>query len=328
MTTASSSTVSGAQTASARAAAAYATVTTSAKTKLVLQTNNASYSYDQVMNDLESLMKWAYDQNNLTSDEKVEVVAALMSAAARYYPELPTDYIIRIMLADIQAESDFKPRIVGDPRLDSGSSYGLLQISPNAGSQELPTFVAHANVDTHNFTWGIDAPQVRAGVRGPLIDWATGKTIDKKGLVVKDLFRPWINIHLAMWTQSNLARTSSSDPWLWQEINEYSAILKASTASNLGTSLVSRSTSKQQSAYDKLLVGADAPLTAKTALGSWVAGPATNGDGSYLSKEDDISSSYFKRIIKALNHLYGVSDLKSGFLNRYSVFSGLVDYVS
>lgn len=308
----------------ARAAAAYATVTTGGGSQLVLQSNDASYGYTELMSDLNSIMSWADDNGNLSDDQKKEVVSAILSGAARYWPDVPTRYIARIMLADIRTESDFRPGVVGAPRLDSGDSYGLLQLSPGAGSQEMPQFQLHGSVNVHNFTWGID-DSVKAGVSGALIDWETGKTLDASSLTNDDLYRPWINIHMGMWQQSNMARTASSDPWLWEGINNYSSNLKASGVSSLSSS--------QQSKWDSLLVGVfpAASRTPKTALGSWVAGPATNGNGSYLSSGDDISAQYFAQIVDSLNFLYygaGSNTLTNDFLEKYAVFPGLVDYIS
>jgi len=304
---------------------ATATVTSSAKASektsaIVLTSNNASYGETELTSDLTRILKWAQDEDNVTSAEKKEIVAALLSASARYYPELPTQVICRIMLADIRAESDFNPREISGGRLDSGSSWGLLQVSPNGASQELNLFQDHGHVLTHNFTYGMPA-STRAGIRGPLLDYDTGKTLVLSDLTRDDLFRPWINIHLAMWTQSNLARTSSQDPYNWAALNDYSWSMKVQTLN--GTS--ARISNKWQT----LLKGASLPTTIKTGLGSWVAGPATNGEGSYTQTGDDISNQYLNNIMTAVRYLYGVTDkskMPKSWLDTYTLNPGLVDY--
>lgn len=274
------------------------------------------------MADLNSIMSWAGDDGNLTDDEKTEVVAAILSGSARFWPEVPTRVMMRIMLADIRAESDFRPRVIGGARLDSGASWGLMQLSPGAGAQLLPLYVDHFNAATHNFTWGIDAPNVRAGVRGALIDWQTGKMIDLASITNDDLLRPWINIHAGMWIQSNLARMASADPWMWTAANDYSWALKQAKTGQL--------TAQQNATYTTLLQGAGLSRSPRTALGSWVAGAATNGAGSYLSSGDDISAQYLATIMKSVNFLYnrvGGSEWQPEWLERWTVNAGLTDYV-
>jgi hypothetical protein len=287
---------------------------------LVLTSNTDSYGETELTADLESILEWADDEDNLTSAEKVEVVAALLSASARYYPEMPTEAICRIMLADIRAESDFIPTEVSGARLDSGSSWGLLQVSPNGASQEWTLFAEQANVLTHNFTDGMP-DDVRAGIRGPLIDYETGVEIDFSNLSKEDLFRPWINIHVAMWIQSNLARTTSQDPSDWAAINDYSWQLKEGTISN--------STAKVEAKWVSLLAESTTiSTTIRTGLGSWVAGPADD-DGGYLTSGDDVSVDYLTSIMEGVRHLYGVtdkSDMPKSWLETYTLNAGLVDY--
>lgn len=304
------------------AASPVATVTTGGGTRIMLQSNSPGYGYNEAMNDLNRIMSWAGDDGNLSDAQKQEVVAALFSGSARYWPELPTKDIIRIMLADIRAESDFRPGVLGGPRLDSGASYGLLQISPDAGAQMMSLIKNHMNVNTHNFTWGIDAPNVRAGIRGQLIDWESGEKVNLASLTNDDLLRPWINIHVSMWIQSNLARTSSNDPYWWTQLNDYSWSLKQSNAQQL--------TATQSQTYTNMLYGAGVPRSPKTALGSWVAGAATNGNGSYLSSGDDVSATYFAAIMKSINFLYNDTTgttWTSDWLDSFIVNAGLTDYV-
>lgn len=287
---------------------------------LVLTSNNEAYGETELTSDLNRILKWAGDESNLTAAQKKEVVAAILSASARYFPEMPTKAICRIMLADIRAESDFDPTNISGARLDSGSSWGLLQVSPNGASQELSLFQLHNNVYTHNFTYGMPA-DTRQGIRGALLDYKTGKTIDLASLTKDDLFRPWINIHLAMWVQSNLARSSSQDPYSWAAINDYSWSLKvqARDATN----------SRVAATYQTMLTGAKLATTIRTGLGSWVAGPSVNGDGSYLQSGDDISNQYLNAITTSVRFLYGVTDktkMTKAWLDTYPLNAGLVDY--
>jgi hypothetical protein len=287
---------------------------------IVLTSNDASYGADEVMDDLNQILDWAEDTDNVNSAQKQEIVAALLSASARYYPDLPTKVVVRIMLADIRQESDFNVDEVSGARLDSGTSWGLLQVSPGDGSLELQLFQQHCNVVTHNFTYGMpDA--IRAGVKGPLVDYSTGEMMDLSSLTNDDLFRPWINIHVAMWIQSNLARSSSQDPYDWEALNSYSWSLK--------TSVLNGNVNAVALKYNKLLAGAAVPTTIRTALGSWVAGPAVD-DGGYLTSGDDISVDYLNAIMRGVRELYGVSsaaDMPKAWLDTYTLYPGLIDYV-
>lgn len=327
--TSSSSTKKATSTSTSSIAAVKTTSTSTAATatstagSIVLTSNNVTYGAVALMKDLNTIVKWAEDEEFIDSDQKDEVVAALLSASARYYPEIPTEVICRIMLADIRQESDYNASMISGGRLDSGSSWGLLQVSPGGGSQELLLFQEHANVETHNFTFGMP-DDFRANVRGPLLDYATGQTIDLASLTNDDLFRPWINIHVAMWIQSNLARSSSQDPYNWQEINAYSWQVKTQlkTSTSISTAV--------QKKWNNLLVGASLPTSIRTALGSWVAGPATDGDGSYLTSGDDISNSYLNEIMKGVRALYGISTVSAmpkAWLDNWVLYPGLVDYV-
>lgn len=77
---------------------------------LVLTSNDATYGYKEVRSDLKKIMAWAYDTGNLGKAMFDETAAAIMSAAARYYPEVGTKAMCRIIMADIRAESDFQPK--------------------------------------------------------------------------------------------------------------------------------------------------------------------------------------------------------------------------
>lgn len=59
--------------------------------------------------------------------------------------------------------------------------------------------------------------------------------------------------------------------------------------------------------------------------GSWVAGPASDGPGSYLQKGDDISDQYLKAVMAGVEHLYG-KKLGIQWLENLKLNKGLVDY--
>jgi len=59
--------------------------------------------------------------------------------------------------------------------------------------------------------------------------------------------------------------------------------------------------------------------------GSWVAGAASNGPGSYLQKEDDISEQYLEAVITGVEHLYG-KKMGVAWLDGLMLNKGLVDY--
>jgi hypothetical protein len=313
----STSTSSKTKTVSTSAAQA---TSTSKINNIVLTSNDANYGATEVMADLNQILKWAGDTGNVNSAQKTEIVAALLSACARYYPDMPTKVMVRIMLADITQESDYNVAEVSGGRLDSGSSWGLLQVSPGDGSMELKLFQNHANVLTHNFTYGMP-DDIRANVRGPLLDYATGKTMNLASLTNNDLFRPWINIHVAMWIQSNLARTSSQDPYNWKALNDYSWAIK--------TAAVDISSSTVSAKWKNLLKGSGVATNVRTAMGSWVAGPAVDS-GGYLTSGDDISLDYLNAIMRGVRELYGVSsaaNMPKAWLETYTLNPGLIDYV-
>ena len=239
-----------------------------------------------------------------------------MSASARYFPELSTQDAARVIMADMKAESDFDTDNISGGRLDSGSSWGLLQVSP-FGSGELQLFQQHATVTKNTFSWdeqyNISTQPASFGA-GPLLDWETGKILDVKQLNNEDLFRPWVNVHVATWIQSNLARTSSQDPSTWPNVYE-----KSNTARRLDNDKQGRV------ALNQALVGAGLPRSCLTALGSWVAGPAVDGYGSYDQQGDDVSTPYFRNIAQGLSVLYGKT-IKPSWLNTLTLHAGLVDY--
>ncbi|KAJ1585344.1 hypothetical protein NDA11_002613 [Ustilago hordei] len=289
-------------------------IISSGRSNITLLFDTPEYGPSQVRRDLHLIRKWAYDLSQLSTLALLEeTVAAIMSASARYFPELSTRDAARVIMADIKAESDFDHDAVSGGRLDSGSSWGLMQVSP-FGSGELKLFQQHATVTKNTYSWSTEYNLTTAPTSfraGPLLDWDTGKTLDLKNLTNEDLFRPWVNIHVATWIQCNLARTSSQDPYTWPQVYaKYNA---------------ARNTKTGWAAVEQALVGAKLPRTFQTGLGSWVAGPAVDGYGSYTQKGDDVSSPYLKNIAAGLSVLYE-TDIPPSWLNTLTLHGGLVDF--
>lgn len=287
------------------------------RSNITLLSNVAGYGPAQVRHDLHVIRAWAGDLNQLNTPALLdETVAAIMSAAARYFPELSTQDAARVIMADIKAESDFDTNNVSGGRLDSGSSWGLMQVSP-LGSGELKLFQQHATVTKNTYSWSqaynVTTTPTTFGA-GALLDWDMGKTLQVKTLTNEDLFRPWVNVHVATWIQSNLARTSSQDPYTWPQV--YAASNAARGGSN---------DRKAWSAVDQVLVGSGLPRSFLTALGSWVAGPAVDGYGSYTQQGDDVSAPYFKNIAQGLSVLYGKT-IAPSWLSSLTLHAGLVDF--
>lgn len=79
--------------------------------KITLLSNTAGYGPLQVRHDLHVIRAWANDLDQLATPALLdETVAAILSASARYFPELSTRDAARVVMADIKAESDFDPR--------------------------------------------------------------------------------------------------------------------------------------------------------------------------------------------------------------------------
>lgn len=291
----------------------------SGRSNITLFSNTPDYGPSQVRHDLHIIRKWAYDLNQLSTPALLdETVAAILSASARYFPELSTRDAARVIMADIKAESDFDTYAVSGGRLDSGSSWGLMQVSP-FGSGELLLFQQHATVTKNTYSWdlnyNITTTPTSFGA-GPLLDWNTGKILDVKSLTNEDLFRPWVNIHVATWIQSNLARTSSQDPYTWPEIYQ---------KSNIARNQANNNAKSGWSAVEQALIGAKLARTLQTALGSWVAGPAVDGYGSYTQPGDDVSSPYLKNIASGLSILYSTT-IQPSWLNTLTLHAGLIDF--
>lgn len=310
-----------------------------------LPSSNPNYNADEVRADLLHIMKWAYDEGNLDGALLNETIAAIMSAAARYYPEVPTRAMCRTIISDIKAESDFQTDLVSGGRLDceclaslllritqishvsypflaAGSSWGLLQVSPGENSQELNLFKEHVRTTRNTFSW-----TSANGTAGPLIDWDTGDRLLLYPLTNDDLFRPWVNIHVAMWVQSNSARTSSEDPSLWDGVASAAAAARSAearyAASRTASSKSALTTALRQEATS--LTGAGLPRSVRTGLGTWVAGAATDGAGSYNQTGDDISAQYIRTIAEVMSELYG-KKIGASWFDGLQVNAGLVDY--
>lgn len=274
-----------------------------------------------------TIMTWAGDLKQMNSSQKTETVAALLSAAGRYFPELQTRDAVRYLLADIKAESDFNATAYNGGREDSGESLGLMQVSPSSGAQELPLWMGHSRVSYNNYSWSAEI-----GPAGPLLDYSTGKVMSLASLTRDDLFRPWVNIHLGAWVQSNLARTASCDPYSWEDISykaraarvaeaNYNASSSTSTTSSLYTAMTSA-----QKAEKAALVCGGVTRSVKTGLGSWVAGPAVDGDASYTQSGDDVSAPYFSNIMAGVKVLFNDDNLDESWLDGLVLTAGVVDY--
>ena len=329
--------------------------------------NNPAYGFAQAQEDLFKIRKWAGDMDQLVDKEhRNETLMALFDGAARYFPEVDTKKIVRVFLSEIQHESDFRRHLVSGARLDSGKSVGLMQVSPGDQSTELKTFQKYARSNANTYSWTIGSGterEVKHGGEsglGPLMDYKTNEEMDIHKLTNDDLYRPWINIHVAMWIQSNNARTGSQDPSKWPSISKASREVRkayepfaqstsqssSSSGSNAGSDSNANSNSSASSsssagsgdteAYEKALKKLEdklsgknkQPRTVATALGSWVAGTADNG-GGYETQGDEISHSYFKHVGKALAVLYGHKGSKAygkSWLNKLELTAGLVDF--
>lgn len=309
-------------------------------------TNNPSYGFLEAQDDLYTIRKWAGDLGELASKKnRNETIMALFDAASRYYPDVDTKTVVRIMLADIKAESDFKSGNVSPGRVDSGNSVGLLQVSPY-GSGELDQFKKMVQSAQNTYSWAVGtatSEQVKLGgfsELGPLMDFKNNDKMDVSKLSNSDLSRPWVNIHVAMWIQANLARTGSQDPSDWGKVSKSSQNVRQEYAPAIQELISSNSSGKwSQSQYSSALSSLEKDLKGKyhqkpcfaTGLGSWVAGPAASDSSGYTRSGDDISAQYFENISKGLSVLYTGSEKNSdkygkSWLENIELTAGLVDY--
>jgi len=262
-------------------------------------TNNPSYGFVEAQNDLYTIRKWAGDLGRLVSKEyRNETIMALFDAASRYYPEVDTKKVIRIMLADIKSESDFESKNVSPGRVDSGDSVGLLQVSPY-GSGELKQFkrMAQGKQNTYSWTPGTASEaEISLGgfsELGPLMDFKDNQKMDISKLSNDDLSRPWVNIHIAMWTQSNLGRSGSQDPSDWGKISSkckdvrqaYAPALRKLIPSSLTDSTEARASSSASS-------------SSSSKSGSSSSGSSSSSSSSSSGEWDE---STYKSKLKELN---------------------------
>lgn len=206
-------------------------------------------------------------------------------------------------MADIKTESDFQAKMVDGP------AWGALQVTPGDGSEELTLFKQHATTD-HKLSWKSSGGQSSGGNgkksngsgggnMGALIDYKTKKTLDVSSLSQQDLLRPWINIHIAEWVQSNEARTGSADPGDWSNL-----------AHQMG-----------QNGGRIAGINSGIKATFSTGLGTWLAGPSA--DDGYRTSGDKGSGKYIETVKQGLSYLYNgqVPDL-----DKYTVHQGLIDF--
>ena len=162
----------------------------------VVTSTEPSYGPDQCKEDLLKTMELSKAEAQL-ANQIDETVAAIMDSAAHYYIELPTRKICRAIISFIRAESDFNPHLTDNHnRFTGGLSYGLMGVSPDGHQDELDLFKAKA-----------DSSRV--------LDWKTRQPLDVNSLQLEDLKRPWVNIHIASWFLSNMARSGSPDLKDW-----------------------------------------------------------------------------------------------------------------
>ena len=276
-------------------------------------TNNPNYGFLEAQDDLYAIRKWAGDLDQLFSKEnRNETLMALFSGASRYYPDVDTQTVVRIMMADIKAESDFQAGNASPGRLDSGSSLGLVQVSPYGASNELSQFQKSALVDRNVYSWtagngsNVDVQYGGNSVLGPLRDFKTGKVLDLNSLTASDLSRPWINIHVAMWLQANHARTGSQDPYRWPRVSAASKTVRQAYQPAL-LEILGLSTSAQSNT-------GSSTNTSSYGNGSADANASANADASANASGNGFSSSTYSSALQALSsRLTGSNPQKKSF---------------
>jgi len=170
--------------------------TTFSINKFVVTSTEPSYGPDQCKQDLLKTMELDQAGDQL-ANQLDETVAAIMDSAAHYYIELPTRKICRAIISFIRAESEFNPQLIDSQnRFTGGLSYGLMAVSPDGHQKELDLFKAKAD-------------------NSKLLEWTSGQLLDVNSLQIEDLKRPWVNIHIASWFLSNIARAGSTDLNVW-----------------------------------------------------------------------------------------------------------------
>lgn len=167
-----------------------------------------------------------------------------------------------------------------------------------------------------------------------------------------DLFRPWVNIHIAAWLQSNLGRTASKDPSDWSrepqlgggngnagrrkrreimlEERDRQLMVQAEVSFKKTVHPTSTPTTPDSPTQSSTPRPLSYPKSLRTSFGSWVAGPGKNeGDTTgYKKSGDDISSQYLNEIMKGIQVLYNDKSLNRSWLSKIVLKSGTIDYKS
>ena len=128
---------------------------------------------------------------------KPAIAQAALSAAQRYFPELPVKDAARLILSDIAQESTFDPKLNVGPNgeVAPDKTIGLLQ--PRAASN-LEDFRNYASGD---------------GLKR-----ADGSAWDPKQTQDPELGKAWENVHVGAWYMSQMARLgaiSANEHYLW-----------------------------------------------------------------------------------------------------------------
>lgn len=164
--------------------------------KVLVKSNDATYGVEEIKQDLNKFIA-STDCKKLTYEKITELTAGILSAAERYYPELPTKDICRVLIGTMYVESKLNPTFYNGAYSFTGKGYGLMQIAPYAEIRQLDLFKTH-----HNFS--------------NLFEYGTGDKISAKSLKAPDdLYNPWVNIHIGAWIQSNFGRTGGKNPSEW-----------------------------------------------------------------------------------------------------------------
>ncbi|RYZ38513.1 MAG: hypothetical protein EOO71_23675 [Myxococcaceae bacterium] len=171
------------------------------------QSVEGDYGVKQALSDLDTLaslhpvgteMHGVGDAKRAAFDKNKPAIAqAALSAAARYFPELPLKDATRLLLSDMAQESTFDPKLNVEPNGDvtKDKTIGLLQ--PRAASN-LEDFRNYASGD---------------GLKR-----ADGSAWEPKQTGDKELANVWENVHVGAWYMSQMARLgaiSANEHYLW-----------------------------------------------------------------------------------------------------------------
>ncbi|WP_158627621.1 glycosyl hydrolase family 8 [Corallococcus sp. AB038B] len=168
---------------------------------------SGDYGAAQAMTDMDRLsslhpvgteMHGVGDANRAEFEKNKRPIAeAALSAAKRYFPELPLQDATRMLLADIAQESTFNPKLNVEPNgsVTPDKTIGLLQ--PRAASN-LEDFRNYAS--------------------GNGLNRADGSAWDPKQTQDQELANVWENVHVGAWYMSQMARlgaVSANEHYLW-----------------------------------------------------------------------------------------------------------------